>query len=95
MAVMLDLTLDYELIEAVSQNLDDTHWPVRMMSLYLLAKLRNSNFKKVLDWTAKYDSNELVRDMAIALGTAVPEEQKPAAQPAPDDSDKQSPKTKG
>jgi hypothetical protein len=68
MAGMLSLPLDYELIGAVAKNLNDSHWPVRMMAVYLLAKNRTSNFGKVLDWTAKYDSNKFVRDMAIALG---------------------------
>ena len=79
MADMTYLPLDYELINTLSENLNDTHWPVRLMAVYLLAKSKNGNFAKVLDWTAKYDSSKLVRDMAIALGAAVPE---PAGQPA-------------
>jgi hypothetical protein len=39
-----------------------------MMAIYLLTTTTDSNFDKVLDWTAKNDSSELVRDMAIALG---------------------------
>jgi len=73
MAGMLSLPLDYELVSAVAENLDDTHWPVRLMAVYLLAKAQGDNFRKVLDWTAKYDSSELVRDMAIALGASVRE----------------------
>ena len=68
MAEMLSLPLDYELISAVSKNLDSTNWPVRMMAVYLLSKVNDSNFDKVLNWTAKNDSNKTVRDMAIALG---------------------------
>ncbi len=68
MAEMLSLPLDYELISAVAKNLNDTNWPVRMMAVYLLSKSDDSSFDKVLDWTAKNDSSELVRDMAIALG---------------------------
>jgi tetratricopeptide (TPR) repeat protein len=70
MAGMLLLPLDYELTNALAENLNDTHWPVRMMAIYLLAKSHDSNFTKVLDWTAKYDSSSLVRDMAITLGAA-------------------------
>ena len=84
MADMTSLPLDYELINALAENLNDTHWPVRLMAIYLLAKNQNSSFAKVLDWTAKYDSNEPVRDMAIALGGAVPPPppaQEPEAQP--------------
>jgi hypothetical protein len=54
----------------VSENLNDTHWPTRMMATYLLAKAQDKNFIKVLDWTAKYDANKLVRDMALALGAS-------------------------
>ncbi|GAI94972.1 unnamed protein product, partial [marine sediment metagenome] len=38
MARMLSLPLDYELINAVAKNLNDSHWPARMMAVYLLAK---------------------------------------------------------
>ncbi|MCK4913567.1 MAG: hypothetical protein KAS69_03090 [Planctomycetes bacterium] len=68
MSSMLPLRLDYDLIEAVSDNLSDEKWPSRFMALYLLAQNQHSNFVEVLDYTAKYDSNKLVRDMAIALG---------------------------
>jgi len=68
MAEMLSLPLDYELISAVAKNLNDTNWPVRMMAVYLLSRIADRSFDKVLDWTAKNDSSELVRDMAIALG---------------------------
>ncbi len=78
MAGMLSLPLDYELINAVAKNLNDSHWPARMMALYLLAKSQENDFSKVLDWTAKYDSSKLVRDMAIALGAAAPETKEPA-----------------
>jgi hypothetical protein len=73
MAGMLSLPLDYELTNAVAENLKDTHWPARLMAIYLLAKSQDSDFAKVLDWTVKYDSSKLVRDMAIALGAAAPE----------------------
>ncbi len=73
MAEMLSLPLDYELISAVAMNLNSTNWTVRLMALYLLSKANDSNFYKVLDWTAKNDSNKHVRDMAIALGRSAPE----------------------
>ncbi len=68
MAEILSLPLDYEMTSAVAKNLDNTNWTVRMMAVYLLTTTTDSNFDKVLDWTAKSDSSELVRDMAIALG---------------------------
>jgi len=80
MAGILSLPLDYELTSAVAGNLNDKHWPARMMALYLLAECQDSDFTKVLDWTAKYDSSKLVRNMALALGAASPE--KTTAEPA-------------
>ena len=68
LAEMFSLPLDYELISAVAKNLGDTNWTVRLMAVYLLSKANDSNFDKVLDWTAKNDSNKQVRNMAIALG---------------------------
>ncbi len=79
MAGMLSLPLEYELTSAIAENLSEKHWPARIMALYLLAKYQKSEFSKVLDWTAKYDSNKLVRDMSLALGAALPE--KTSAEP--------------
>ncbi|MHC4271376.1 MAG: tetratricopeptide repeat protein, partial [Planctomycetota bacterium] len=81
MAEMLSLGLDYELTNAVAGNLNDTQWPVRFMALYLLAKNQGSEFTKVLDWHAEYDTNIIVRDMAIALGGKKPQ---PQIEPAPE-----------
>ena len=74
MAEMVSLPLDYELLGAVAKNLGNTNWAVRMMAVYLLSsggqltmKTEDSNFDKVLDWTANNDSNKFVRDMAIAV----------------------------
>ena len=72
MAEMLSLPLDYELISALAQNLDDANWTVRMMAIYLLSKTNDRNFEKVLNWTAKNDSSKHVRDLAIALGRSFP-----------------------
>jgi len=83
MSAMVSLPLDYELISALSENLNDSHWPVRLMSIYLLAKSRSSNFDKVLDWNAEYDPNKLVRDMAIALGGENPQARQQANPSAP------------
>jgi len=75
MHAMLDLPLDFELVEAVSKNLNDEHWPVRMTALYLLARNQNDGFGKVLDHVTRYDRNKLVRDMAVALGGKKPTNQ--------------------
>ena len=77
LAEMLSLTLDYKLTSAVANNLNNSNWPVRMMAIYLLSKNPDSNFDKVLDWTAKNDSSKPVRDMAVALGRSVSERQQP------------------
>jgi len=75
MLLMFPSPLYYEITRDVSENLYDSQWPVRMMSLYLLSKHQGSDFKPVLDWAAKYDSQEYVRSMAIALGGDKPPEE--------------------
>jgi len=69
------MPMDYELTRAVSYNLNDDNWPVRMMALYLLSKSRGKEFKKVLDWTAKYDPDPFVSSFAVALGGQAPPQQ--------------------
>ncbi|MHC4646086.1 MAG: hypothetical protein ACYTBJ_11330 [Planctomycetota bacterium] len=83
MAGMLSLPLDYELTQALSNNLSDAHWPSRMTALFVLGKTQGGNFSEVLDWTAQYDSNELVRQMAVALGGKQPPERQPSPPAAP------------
>jgi hypothetical protein len=85
MAGMVSLPLDYELISVVAENLNDTHWPVRLMAVFLLAKSQDSNFRKVLDSTAKYDPNEYVRQMAIALGGTESQQQEQPEPTTPED----------
>ncbi len=65
---LLSGSLDYELTRAVSSNLSDDHWPVRMIALYTLSKSPGDGFGQVLDWSAKYDLQGHVRSLAIALG---------------------------
>ncbi|MHC5061599.1 MAG: hypothetical protein ACYTFK_11020 [Planctomycetota bacterium] len=73
-------TLDYDLTRIVSENLNDSHWPTRMMALFLLSSFQGDSFKPVLDWTAKYDRSIAVRNMAINLGGQIPQQ---ATQPPP------------
>ena len=80
-AAIADLPLDYELINAAAQGLNDQHWPARMMAVRLLAQKQGDNFTKVLDHTAQYDSSEFVRNMAIAFGAKVPEPNQAIEQP--------------
>ena len=68
MAEMQHLPLDYELVQAVGDNLENSSWPVRMTAMYLLATTQQGKFDKVLERAATYDSHERVREMAIALG---------------------------
>ncbi len=79
MAAMAEMILDSTLTNDVAENLDDNEWPVRLMALYLLAKNGYSS-GKILDWTARYDSNQLVREMAVAFGGTAPE---PQSKPEP------------
>lgn len=74
MAEMLSLPLDYQLINAMAENLNHDKWPVRMMAIYLLAKNPGGKFDKVLEWVAQYDSSVLVRDMANILGRSTSEQ---------------------
>ncbi|MBN1393293.1 MAG: CDC27 family protein [Sedimentisphaerales bacterium] len=82
--IMTDMTLlplDYQFINALSENLNDTRWPTRLMALYLLGKNQKDTFTPVLDWTAQYDSSRFVCDMAVALGgTYIPPQQPRPAQ---------------
>jgi len=78
LASISELNLDYHLMEAVSENLNETHWPARMMALMILKKTSGEKFIQVLDWTANHDPNPMVREMAIALGATPP--QKPEAE---------------
>lgn len=84
MAGMISLPLDFEMMNAVAENLNDTHWPIRMIALFLLAENQGDSFKKVLDHTARYDPSRPVHDTAIALGAEVPEPLSPQ-QPTPAD----------
>ena len=68
----LSLPTDYALIQTLSSNLNHDRWPVRFMSLYLLKNLQKGAFQQVLDWTAQYDSNNLNRRLAVALGGKQP-----------------------
>ncbi|HUW20946.1 MAG TPA: hypothetical protein VMW16_16720 [Sedimentisphaerales bacterium] len=80
MAGMLSFPLDYELTDVISKNLNDSNWPCRLMAVLVLARSQGGGFGKVVEWTAKYDTSEYVRQMAIALGrtAAAPAAQEPA-----------------
>ena len=64
MAEMLDIPLDFELVQVVAKNLYNEKWPVRMMALYVLAESQGKNFDKVLEGLSQTDQNQLVKDIA-------------------------------
>lgn len=66
-ALTLAGKVDYELTRVLSSNLNDDRWPVRMMAMVLLSKVQGKEFAQVLSWAAEYDSEDLVRRMAVAL----------------------------
>jgi len=79
MAAVMEMPVDYEMTTAVAAGLGETNWPARLMALYTLAKKQEpGTFKKVLDYSAEYDPEGLVRNMAVALGGTPP---KPKEQP--------------
>ena len=82
MADMLSMSLDQELATTVAKNLNHAYWPVRLMTIYLLANTSGSSFQAVLDWVARQDPNDLVRNMARALqaSLASPIPQNPPAE---------------
>jgi hypothetical protein len=82
MLAMLPLSLDYNLTDAVAKNLHARQWPVRLTALFLLAKSQGDSFTRVLDWTAKYDTDTYVRQMAVALGgKEPPDQEQPRSEP--------------
>ncbi len=74
-AELMDVPLNYELTRALAGNLNDENWPVRLITLFLLGNSQGVSFEKVLDWTAEYDTNEYVRNMAVALGGKAPKQE--------------------
>ena len=64
MAELSSLKLDFELLQAASDNLYDPNWPVRMMAVYLLAESQGKNFVNVLESISNNDHNQLVMDIA-------------------------------
>lgn len=64
----LSIPLEFGMVREMSQNLTHPQWPVRLMSMLVVAKAQPGSFDKVLDWTSQYDPYWLNRRMAIALG---------------------------
>jgi len=92
MAQLQKVNLDYQFIEVISEQLDYNDWPVRLMSLLILADKQGDGFLPVLKWVSKNDNNQLVKQMAIELaGGQIDSEKKaedmnsPQAFPASDE----------
>jgi hypothetical protein len=66
MAATQRMKLDYRITEAISEDLQNPHWPVRLMAVFILAK-NQQNFMPVLAWTQQNDPHPLVRQMASIL----------------------------
>lgn len=73
MATLMDFTppLDYDIINGLSSKLNDPKWPVRLLAVYLLNRTQGENFKSVLNWTGQNETDEIVRQMVIALGGTI------------------------
>ena len=66
-AAMQRLKLDYRLTEAVSAELENPNWPVRLMAVFVLAKSQDEKFLPVLSWIAKNDRHPMVKQFAAIL----------------------------
>jgi HEAT repeat protein len=59
----------FEAQEKFSAALQDTQWPIRMISLYGLSNLsQGEDFQKVLNWMYQSDEQELIRELAAVEG---------------------------
>ncbi len=85
--IMTDFSPDERMQKAISENLSDSHWPCRLTALYVLAK-NNLRFSNVLEWTAKFDTNKTVREMAVSFGATAYEPEPLKTQTAVPDSNK-------
>lgn len=67
MAVLMQVKLDYRLIETVSAQLDNRYWPVRLTAAFILSENQGKDFLPVLKWIVENDNSPIVTDMATAL----------------------------
>jgi hypothetical protein len=70
-AAMLRLKLDYRLTQAVSAELENPNWQVRLIAVFALARSQEEKFLPVLQWTAKNDPYPAVKQLAALLSGSV------------------------
>ena len=58
--------MEFSFINSISESLYDDGWPSRLMALQLLSVAQGAEFKPVLEWKAKEDTEEIVRKFAQA-----------------------------
>lgn len=66
--ISLAIPLEAGILQDVSANLNHQQWPVRLMTMELLAAEQPQSFQPVLNWIAQRDDHPLNRRMALALG---------------------------
>ncbi|MBW8016928.1 MAG: HEAT repeat domain-containing protein [Planctomycetes bacterium] len=59
--------VDFEITKVVSENLNHSKWPVRMVALHMLSITQGNRFLPVLQWKAKNDPDLNVRRLAESL----------------------------
>jgi len=68
MSALYNVTPDYRLVNAISEQLDYSEWPVRLMALCIISdKQGGDNFASVLKWASTNDTDPLVKSMAAVL----------------------------
>ncbi|MFC1762233.1 tetratricopeptide repeat protein [Planctomycetota bacterium] len=61
------LPLNDSIMQALAGTLRLPQWPIRLLTLTVLAQQQSPGFDQMLQWTAKHDTNAIVRRMAELL----------------------------
>jgi len=62
---------NYTILQPLAELVHHENWVIRMLAVYRLAAGQQGGFDKVLQWIARNDTNELVKDMAAAFGAGI------------------------
>lgn len=71
---------NYTIVQPLAELVHHENWVIRMLAVYRLAGAQQdgqAGFEKVLQWVARNDANELVRDMAGVFGADFKESEAP------------------